>query len=349
MSNVTGIGTNLGLNNFAKEGRLKSITGTNALQNPMFDADVGYPIGAQFNGNTKEVTGRGYYPAAWSNCSPIVTNTGDYSSLTPTNFLSDYRPFDDVSKFGGEENTPSFPTHLININYSGGRVLKMYGLGSSLGLPFNQNADRTFPDLPVTNCTTGTKTVDSTTVWGDFECWSLYQWSQGLVVPDNVTQVTFGAYFRCPPEDLFRALNFGGCYVWQNKNNENPSDVTINAIALRRSSATFSLRTGVNPAGQGAFNWSGLRDTKESGNNYSLRWNDANNVESITYKNAEDFSHFTAVTKTITLQSSSRTPNKIGFGIYFAENHSYMTYPPPDPNPPSGSIQVYNPFVIYST
>ena len=110
MANVTGIGTSLGLNNFAKEGRLKSITGTNALQNPMFDSDNGYLIGAAFNGNTKQVTGRDYYPAAWSNCSPIATNTGDYSSLTPTNWLADYRPFDDTAKFGGEENSESFPT-----------------------------------------------------------------------------------------------------------------------------------------------------------------------------------------------------------------------------------------------
>ena len=214
MSNVTGIGTNLGLNNFAKEGRLKSIAGTNALQNPMLNADNGCPVGAQFNGNTSATVGRDYLPSAWSPCSPMVTNTADYSALTPCNFLADYRPFDDTGKFGGEENTPQFPTHLENINYSGGRVLKMYGIGNSLH-SFNRNPDRTYPDLPVTNATTATKTVDGTTTWGDDECWSIYQWSQGVVAPTNFTQVTFGAYFRCPPEDLFRQLNFGGVYVWQ--------------------------------------------------------------------------------------------------------------------------------------
>ena len=348
MANVTGIGTSLGLNNFAKEGRLKSIAGTNALQNPMFDSDNGYLIGAAFNGNTKQVTGRDYYPAAWSNCSPIATNTGDYSSLTPTNWLADYRPFDDTAKFGGEENSESFPTHLININYSGGRVLKMYGIGNSL-IPFNRNPDRTFPDLPVTNATTGTKTVDGTTTWGDNECWSLYQWSQGVVVPDGVTQVTFGAYFRCPPDDLFRQLNFGGCYVWQDIVTTPPSNVYVNAIAIKRASHSLSLRTGVAPSGQGAFNWSGLGDTPQSGGNYALRWNDTNNIQSITYKDAEDFSDFTAVTKTITLQNDAGLPSRIGFGCYFAENHSYLPQTPPDPNPPSGAIQIYNPFLIFSS
>ena len=75
-----------------------------------------------------------------------------------------------------------------------------------------------------------------------------------------------------------------------------------------------------------------------------------NNIQSITYKDAEDFSDFTAVTKTITLQSDQSIPRKNGFGCYFAENHSYLPpETPPDPNPPTGSIQFYNPFLIFST
>lgn len=348
MANITGIGTNFGLNNFAKEGRLKSIVGTNALQNPMFDEDNGYPIGAQFNGTTSDIAVRSYLPSDWSPCSPIFVETSNYSSLTPTNFLSDYRPYDDTSLFGGEKSSPSFPTHLININYSGGRVLKMYGIGDSL-VSFNRNPDRTYPDLPVTNATTSTKTVDGTTTWGDNECWSLYQWSQGITVPSGFTQATFGAYFRCPPEDLFRQLNFGGVYVWQDIASSVPSNVYVNAIAIKRASHSLSLRTGVAPSGQGAFNWSGLSDVKSGSGVYGLRWNDSNYIQSITYKDAEDFSDFTAVTKTITLQNDAGIPDKLGFGCYFAENHSYMPHTPPDPNPPTGSIQIYNPFVIFSS
>ncbi len=350
MANVTGIGTNLGLNNFAKEGRLNSIVGTNALTNPLFDADINYPIGAQYNGTTKE-GGIGYFPTGkWGFCSPLATNTSNYSSVFGYGWNSNYKPYDDVARFGGEENSESYPTHLININYNGGRALKMYGVGASLNL-FNRNPDRYEPTYPcITSFTSSTKTVDGTTTWGDADCWAKYEWMQQVQIPANATGYTFGAFVRCPTNDKLRDLNFGGIYVNHDHSSTTPSDSHINCVAIKRASHSLSLRTGNIPSSQTPFNWSGLRPLIRANNSYHIMPNPATQsaveIESIAYKDAEDYSDFKLVTSTGNITSSY---NALSLGIFFAENHSYMPETPPDPNPPTGSIEFYNPFIIFQT
>ena len=347
MANVTGIGTNLGLNNFAKEGRLRSITGTNALQNPLLDADNGYPIGFVYNGQLSGNSDTSFYPQHWSpNSGVYIDAPSSYRSVAPCFHNTNYRPYDDTAKFGG---TPSGDpeSHLDGINYSGGRIRKMYGQGTAF-TSFTANPDRTYPNYPVTHCTTATKTVNGTTTWEDDECWSKYEWTQGVSIPDGLNTCTFGAYIRCPSNDLFRELNFGGVYVWQDIASTPPSNVYINSIAVKRAATTLNLRTGSCPSGQGAFNWSGnSEDLTGFPSRYGGRWNDTCFIQSITYKDAEDYPDFIAVEKTFTLQSG--TGRRLGFGTYFMENQSYMPITPPSPNPLSGSIEFYNPFVIFSS
>ena len=347
MSNVTGIGTDLGLNNFAKEGRLKSIIGTNALQNPLLNADNGYPIGGIFNGTTSLLSGQGFLPAHWSPCSPTYINAPTaFRSLNNNYFKTDYRPYDDTAKFG-EVNNPDYVSHIANINYSGNRVLSMFGVGASM-TSFNRNPDRTSPDYPITMCTSPTRTIDASTPWGENDCWAKYEWTQGVSVPDSMNSVTFGAYIRCKPSDLFRELNFGGVYIFQDTAASAPSNVFTNIIAVKKSSHSLSLRSGVCPAGQGQYQWSGnAAKLDATGEKYPQRLNSSCNIESITYKNAEDFADFTVVEKTVTLQAG--TSRHLGLGMYFCENHSYLPETPPDPNPLSGAIDFYNPFLIFGT
>ena len=346
MANVTGIGTNLGLNNFAKEGRLKSIVGTNALQNPFFNADNGYPIGGIYNGVTSLVADQSFIPEYWSPCSPLYINAPTaFRSLNNNFFKTNYRPYDDTALFG-EVNNPANPTHIANINYSGGRVLTMFGVGQTL-TSFDRDADRTSPHYPITMCTSPTRTIDSSTPWGENDCWTKYEWSQGVTVPDSMNSVTFGAYVRCNPNDLFRELNFGGVYVWQDTASTPPANTFANIIAVKKASHSLSLRSGVCPTGQGQYQWSGNSAVLSGANTYPQRINSACNIESITYKNAEDFSDFMVVEKTISLQAG--ISRKLGLGMYFCENHSYLPETPPDPNPLSGAIDFYNPFLIFST
>jgi hypothetical protein len=357
MANITGIGTGFGLKSFAKEGRLKTIVGTNALVNPTFfqsaSAESVYPVGAMFNGHKSDtLDGSGqerqfFYPLAWSPYSPLFTNTTSYSSLVNNNFLTNYRPYEDTALFGGILQSSIGGQYISDVNYRRDRVLKLFGAGSSL-ISFNRDPDRTYPDPPITGNVEAGYTVGTGTTWGDSRLWTRYEWSQGVTIPAGATQVTFGAYFRCPPEDLFRDLNFGGCYIFQDVNENPPTNVKINAIVLKRSAHSLNLPTGSSQ--QGHYNWSGLSDIFTFGENrYPLRWNDSINTQSITYENAEDFAHFKAVTKTITLSPESNTFNRLGFAMFFSENQSYMTEPPPSPNPPSGAIQFYNPFVIFSS
>ncbi len=350
MANITGIGTSFSLNNFSKEGRLDSIIGTNALTNPLFDADVRYPIGAEWNGTTGE--SNGLLPSGkWGFCSPLATNTVNFQSYFGYGWLSNYRPYDDTAKFGGTENPEENPYQLININYSGGRVFKMYGVGASLNA-FNRNPDRIEGTYPaITSFTSSTKTVDGTTSWGDSDCWAKYELMQQIQLPANATGYTFGAFVRCPPNDKLRDLNFGGIYVNHDHSAVSQSDSKINCIAIKRASHNLSLRTGAIPTSQTPFNWSGLRPLIQQNNNtYAIMPNlvgqSAVNVEGITYKDAEDYSDFKLVTATGSVSSSY---NAISLGLFFAENHSYLPETPPDPNPPTGSIEFYNPFIIFQT
>tara|TARA_E500000318_G_scaffold108778_2_gene120351 strand:- start:241 stop:1266 length:1026 start_codon:yes stop_codon:yes gene_type:complete len=340
--NINGIGTGFKLANFAEGGTLPSKEGTNALSNPLFDADNGYPIGGTFIGQTSTNPGTSFYPEYWAPYSPLFLNTSSYNSFLGNFYFANYPNFDDTANFGGSEAGGG--THLDGINYSGGRVLGLYGAGANFNA-FNRNADRTFPDPPVTNCTTAGTTVNSGTSFFSDDLWTHHSWNQGVAIPDSANNVTFGAFVRCPANDIFRDLNFGGVYVWEDTATSSPTNVSIDTIAIRRSEVTLTLANGSIASGQGHYQWSGLSDTK-SGNAYPQRWNDTCNVRSVTYKDAEDFANFKEVSKTVSIRATG-TGRRMGISLYFAENHAYL-FTIPDPNARSGLIQFYNPFLIFS-
>jgi hypothetical protein len=339
--NIDGIGTGFKLANFAKDGTLPSKVGTNALNNSLFDEDNGYPIGSCFTGSTKQVSATNFYPDDWSPYSPLWVSTDGYPSFLGNFFLTNTPNFDNTSHFGQFTDSPS--DHFINVNYSGGRVLKMYGAGASF-LTQNRDADRTYPDPPITSCTSSGKTVTSSTNFFDADLWTRHEWSQGVSIPNGATSATFGAFIRCPSNDLFRELNFGGIYIWEDTASSPPTDVSIDAIAVKNNSHSLNLASGSIASGQGHYQWSGLSDTK-SGDTYPQRWNDTCNIRSITYKDSEDFPNFTEVSKTVSIRATG-SGRRMGFSMFFAENHTYMTTVPNDIL--SGAIDFYSPFLIFS-
>ena len=187
-------------------------------------------------------------------------------------------------------------------------------------------------------------TVGTGTPWRSTHTWTRYDRQQSVTTTSDT--VRFGAWVRCDPNDLFRELNMGGLYLWQDTAAQAPTDVTVNAIVVKRASHTPSLKTGTVSTlapNQGHFNWSGLSDLAPSGTASvfdKYRWNDTLNVQGIDYYDAEDTAVWTRLEKTVTLQGSGS--RSIGLAMFFAENCSYLD----GGGELTGSIDFYNPYII---
>ena len=64
------------------------------------------------------------------------------------------------------------------------------------------------------------------------------------------------------------------------------------------------------------------------------------------YEDVEDFSQFKKVSRTVTLDSG--TSRKYNFSVGFLESHHYLLAIIMGYNPPSGSVDFYNCFVVFS-
>ena len=218
------------------------------------------------------------------------------------------------------------------------RSYKMYGQGTDFSFAFNQNSDRTYEEPPIVGLTNSSTTISGSTPWRDAGTWTRYERQQSVATTADV--VTFGAWVKCNPNDLFRQLNMGGLYLWQDTSANPPTNVYVNAIVVKRASHTPNLRTGTLPTGQHHYNWSGLNHSAPSIGGNKYRWNDATNVQSIDYYDAEDTAVWTRIEKTVTLQGTGM--KQIGLATFFAENCSYLD----GGSELSGSIEFYNPYVI---
>lgn len=222
------------------------------------------------------------------------------------------------------------------------RAYKMYGQGTDFSFPLNQDSDRTYVDLdrdtPIVGLTNIYTTISGSTPWRDAGTWTRYERQQSITTSSNV--VTFGAWVKCNPNDLFRQLNMGGLYLWQDTRTTPPSYVYVNAIVVKRASHTPNLRTGTLPPGQHHYNWSGLNHNAPGTSAPKYRFNDTTNVQSIDYYDAEDTAVWTRIEKTVTLQGSGS--RQVGLATFFAENCSYLD----GGSELSGSIEFYNPFIV---
>jgi hypothetical protein len=229
------------------------------------------------------------------------------------------------------------------------RSYKMYGQGTDFSFAFNQNPDRTYEEPPIVGLTNNSTNVTSSTAWRDAGTWTKYDRQQSVATTADV--VKFGAWVKCDPNDLFRQLNMGGLYLWQNTSTSptpgggTPAIVYVNAMVVKRASHTPNLKTGTVSTGapnQGHYNWGGLShlDPNIINSSTRYRWNDTLTVQGIDYYDAEDTAVWTRIEKTVTLQGTGM--KQIGLATFFAENCSYLD----GGSELSGSIEFYNPYVI---
>lgn len=298
--------------------RLVSSIPGNALVNPTFDvAEANPPTYSAFNGVR--------YFNNWSTYGQLFVHNADFQTNMGTSYLANFPGFKDL----GGSDLDDQP-----------KVIKLFGTGtnfpSNTGDKVNTNNTRTYegPNL------VGFADSAPASSFPDSGAWCRHEFSQGVAVPDSATKVKFGAYIRTPADDLFRDLNCGGVYIWQDIAASPPTNVYINAIVVKKPTDTISLITGTQSSGiNSQQQWSGVGDENDG----TLRWNDVTNIQSIDYKSTSDHQQFRKVEKEVTLQSG--TSRRLGLAMFFGENQGNLDEADPAIN--TGSIQFYNPFLIF--
>ena len=304
----------------AGDNRLISNIPGNALENPTFNvAESSPPVYDSFAGVL--------YFGKWGHFGQLFTNNGDYKTNSATRYLANFPGFKDMGGVGLDDQP---------------KIVKLFGTGtnfpSNTGDKQNTNNARTY-EAPTL---VGFSDSAPASSFPDSGAWCRHEWSQGVAVPDSATKVTFGAYIRTPNDDLFRDLNCGGVYIWQDTAASAPINVYVNAIIVKKPTDTISLVTGTQSTGLNSQQqWSGLDDTIDV-DHYDLRWNDTSIIQSIDYKSTSDHQQFKKVEKEVTLQSG--TSRRLGLAMFFGENQGNLD----ESGDATGSIQFYNPFLLFS-
>lgn len=301
---------------------------------------------ANFKDNNNNTEGGLYsgqdYGTGWKFYSPLFITTADYKQAFGFTYHLPYPPYLNTTSL-----VPS-PADFADIPEIP-RSYKMYGQGTDFSLALNQDSDRTYEEPPIVGLTNDSTTITGSTAWRDPGTWTRYERQQSVATTADV--VKFGAWVKCDPNDLFRQLNMGGLYLWQNTSTSStpgggtPSNVYVNAMVVKRASHTPNLKTGTvstQAPNQGHYNWGGLShlDSNITNVSFRYRWNDVLNVQGIDYYDAEDAAVWTRIEKTVTLQGTGM--KQIGLATFFAENCSYLD----GGSELSGSIEFYNPYII---
>ena len=295
---------------------IPSIPG-NALENPTFDVVESPPFGVSFNGAL-------YFDGNWGHFGQLYVSNFSFEVSTNNFFLANFPGFKDLG--GGELGDQK-------------KVLKIFGTGTNfpdnLGDKANRDNSRTAGNIPLV----GMSETSPAGAFPDSGSWCRSEWWQGVSVPDGATTVKFGAYVRVAEDDDFRARNCGGVYLKTN----GAVQAIIDAIVVKRDEDTINLVTGGMAAGLNSIQqWSGISETKGGDPlKYSLRWNDPMEVNSIDYVNTSNHRQFRKIEKEITLNGDTDT---LGIGLFFGENQANLD----ESGTPTGSIQFYNPFVVFS-
>jgi hypothetical protein len=301
---------------------------------------------SNFKDNNNKTEGSLYsgqdYGTQWKFYSPVFISNNDWKQAFGFTYHLPYPPYLNTTSLvpspANWQDIPEIP-----------RAFKMYGQGTDFAVPENQDSDRTYNEPPIVGLTNNSTNITSNTAWRDAGTWTKYDRQQSVTTTADV--VKFGAWIKCNPNDLFRQLNMGGLYLWQNTSTAStpgggtPSIVYVNAMVVKRASHTPNLKTGTvstQSPNQGHYNWGGLShlEPTTASTTTKYRWNDTLTVQGIDYYDAEDTAVWTRIEKTVTLQGTGM--KQIGLATFFAENCSYLD----GGGELSGSIEFYNPYVI---
>lgn len=318
-------------------------TGTNALVLPRLDTRANtIPLVETQNGNPAGTSSEGgiTYTLPFKHYSPLFTNLSSYETLAPK-----YFPY------------ASSPYPVDNYGPRGPHLIKQFGTGSTL-ISFNNNFDRTFPDPPMRQITSnpfgaGTTTTD----------WTKYEMYQIVDIPVGATVVNYGAMILCPGDDDLRPYNFGGMYIFAGDPSGGKWSVDFSAIC--------GSSVPILPASQESFYINYKEETSDSlfmwaGPSFGSgelvnRWNSNLFLRgadvlvggtNTAQRPASDYRTWTQLNVRIPLplggSGNAVNNTKLGFSMYFAESRSYLSPPLIPPTAQSGSIWIYDPYVVFS-
>ena len=317
----------------------------NELKNPTYDQD-NYPVWTNWNGdygadNLTHDTDSFSELASWGHYSPLF-NEG-YSSYIGTQFHRGFYPYE-LDGFDPYRPEP--------------RIIKVYGaesLFTTLAGISNNNADRGASQVGyftnggnsriIGNTASNFNGPSSVHSMNRTDMWvRSTEWTQQIAVPDSATSVTFGAQIRVASDDKFKALNWGGIYIAQDREPTTGTFVRyVNYFGIRHTNATFTLPTGqLSNSTQSSYNWSGLGASSptEKSKYFTPQWTV---ISQHAMLDQDDYEDFQTVEYTFNLQSG--TSRYLNFNIFFAENASYLYAAAGDF---TGGFQVFEPRVIFS-
>ena len=320
-------------------------TGTNALSLPRLDDHpTTRPIVEAYNGDYAVIANEGMftYPGPFRHYSPAFTNTDNFKSLAPA-----YFPY-------------AFPPYLVDDGGPAGRHLfKLFGTGSTL-ISFNNNFNRTYPEPPMRQITSDTTGVGSTTT-----DWVKYEMYETVNIPVGATVVNIGAMVLCPASDDLRPYNFGGFYIFAGDSISKKWSVDFAAICgssvpiLPGSQANTSYINYQEATSNSLFMWAGPSfevpgpNINRWNSNLYLRGSDVLvGGTNTTQRPASDYRTWKQLNVRIPLPlggSGNGVDNtKLGFSMYFAESRGYLNAPGVPPTTQSGSVWIYDPYVVFS-
>ena len=203
----------------------------NFVKNPTWADDGAYPGAQNGHGQNKSaLNGRGstynntILPAHWNHFSGLYTstNTNHFDTLLNNYFLR-FRKRDGEYKDIAAEISPSEAkgvngNNQYEIGPNQNRILGLYGNSGHLNSR-NNDADRTFGDIPVLHRTAGRVfdgVPDNSVTLADGAGWTKHSYYQMIEVPANAQKIKFGAYVRIPPNDQLNTNNFAAIELLSN-------------------------------------------------------------------------------------------------------------------------------------
>jgi hypothetical protein len=206
-------------------------------------------------------------------------------------------------------------------------------------------------------------TSDTTGAGSSTTDWVKYEMYETVNIPVGATEVNVGAMVLCPASDDLRPYNFGGFYIFAG--NSGKWSVDFAAICgssvpiLPGSEAGSSYINYEETTSNSLYMWAG--PTFATGGEDINRWNSNLYLKGsdvipgaafTTQRPASDYRTWRQLNVRIPLplggSGNGVNNTKLGFSMYFAESRGYLSPPNQPPTAQTGSIWMYDPYVVFS-
>ena len=350
-----------------------------SFENPNFtgygtDENPNYYDGliVNYNGHT---IGRDYGIGTYDNLkfyyfhSPMFLSN-QFRSLANNQLMSreSYHLIDDGQLIGYKDEGGNHNNGLTPQN----RILKMFGIGSTLDNSFNEDFARLLnpgsfaaDQTPITcisniNPPSPQSGVLNSGYWAKYEISQFFNDQQYAAneVPQAATGCIFGGYVKVPTGDPLRELNFGGFLIKQEPIDGVKSGY-VDVVQVKGSDfhqnpttigqdGSYADVTGL----RGCYNWgqgraAGFSHRVDDGGLRDQRITEGFNINGcatrlLTSINQDECREWTKISGSFNLYPG-QTGQTILMSIFYAENHSYLN----GDGVKAGSIHIANPFLLF--